>query len=873
MGSVARPTRAGLVPSPAAAPGAGSDDERLHDVVPGRLRRVALSYLAVVAAVAAIGGLFVEGERAFLVAWIYTGGALALPALLVTWMVARRELGSMPGGTAWCAGLVWIYVDGLGLLYITARPDTPVRTLSLAAVVPPIVLLGVAVLELGRRQDAPVSAREVVRVTAVTTVVVSAGVVVVAGPTLMRADAGWLARPAALVAIVTTSGAVASAWHQRRPGRPRHALNRLGLLSLSAGAAMAWAIMAQALSGFTLPASPLLVLQAVTMGLLLLIPLHAPRIVGHEGPKRSTVSMVSRAWFAEAPDENGVLPRRLRRPTIAYVAVTAPLAGLAGLFIEGRDAFLLAWVYTSALYTTPAMVVAWAAARRTRYQATVWRLWFLGVVALYLNGAGLLLTTVGDLAAIERLAVVAVVPCVALFGASGVAMMRARSGSRDVSVDAIETSMAVIVVLVCLVLVAGDRIWTADDAWFTIPAALVTAAMASGLVWSLTMYVRMPHASRELEALGLALSVIGTIDAAAMLAQGISGFTLPTAPLLLLQAVAMGLLLLVPLYVPRTAPEGLERLPPQAQVRQGRVVVVFLAAALPLLFVLAVRRQDDLTWAPELFTGVLIALLALSLARQVLAVGETRSLYRLVTESADERRRLLADVMRSVDEDRHRVASQLHDQAIFSYVAFDSLTRTASDAAPAAGSSVLAGVSARLRDDLADQAESLRRLMLAVRPLAADARSRASGLRSPIRAYVDNLYGDGTAPTLHVEIDDAVHLDWTTETLLLRIAQEAIGNVRHHAAAGAVVVSIAVVDGALELRVADDGDGFDPAAVRHGSGIATMRSFAALAGATLTIDSRPGDGTTVGVRFADAVAAGPADPGPGRPYLAVAPER
>ena len=143
MGSVARPQRAGLAPSPAAAPGAaGSDRERLHDVVPGRLRRVALSYLAVVAAVAAIGGLFVEGERAFLVAWIYTGGALALPALLVTWMVARRELGSMPGGTAWCAGLVWIYVDGLGLLYITARPDTPLRTLSLAAVVPPIVLLG-----------------------------------------------------------------------------------------------------------------------------------------------------------------------------------------------------------------------------------------------------------------------------------------------------------------------------------------------------------------------------------------------------------------------------------------------------------------------------------------------------------------------------------------------------------------------------------------------------------------------------------------------------------------------------------------------------------------------------------------------------------
>ena len=707
-----------------------------------------MRYLVAVALLAVVGGIFVEGERAFLVVWIYTGGALALPALLVTWMVARRELGAMPGGRAWCWGLMWIYIDGLGLLYITARPDTPLRTLSLAAVVPPIVLIGVAVVELGRRQEeTSVSAVRMVGSTALVMAVVGAVVVVLAGPSLARADAGWLARPAALVGVVTTAGAVASAWYQRRSRLPGHRLNRVGLLALSAGAATAWSIMAQALSGFSLPASPLLALQAVTMGLLLLVPIHAPRIVGHDGPKRSAVSMVSREWFAEAPDENGVLPRRLRRPTIVYIAVTAPLAGLAGLFIDGRDAFLLAWVYTSAVYTTPAMVVTWAAARRTRYQATAWRLWFLGVVALYLDGAGLLLTTVADSPAVERLAVVAVVPCVVLFGAAGIAMMRARSGSRAVSVDVVETTIVVMVVLVGLLLVAGDRVWRADEAWFTIPTALVAVAVTSGLVWSVIMYARMPHARRELEALGLALAAVGTVDAWAMLAQGISGFTLPSAPLLALQAVAMGLLLLLPLYVPRTAPAGLERLPPQAQVRHGWVVVAFTLACLPLVFVLAQRQEDQIAWAPEAFTVLVLGLLALSMARQLLAVNETRRLYRLVTEAADERRRLLADVMRSVDEDRHRVASQLHDQAIFSYVAFDSMTRTASDAAPAAASTLLAGVSARVRDDLAGQAESLRQLMLAVRPLtAAAARPQAAKLTSPIRAYVDNLYGDAPPP-------------------------------------------------------------------------------------------------------------------------------
>ena len=46
---------------------------------------------------------------------------------------------------------------------------------------------------------------------------------------------------------------------------------------------------------------------------------------GEGGPRRSVVDIVSRTWFAEDPSEDGVLPRRLRRPAIIYVAVTAPL--------------------------------------------------------------------------------------------------------------------------------------------------------------------------------------------------------------------------------------------------------------------------------------------------------------------------------------------------------------------------------------------------------------------------------------------------------------------------------------------------------------------------------------------------------------------
>ncbi|HKY65892.1 MAG TPA: ATP-binding protein, partial [Acidimicrobiales bacterium] len=836
------------VPVPAA--GGVDGGERIYDVVHGRLRRNAIAYTAAVTAVALVGGFFVHGESAFLVAWIYTGGAVALPALLVNWMVSRREIGGMPGGTAWSFGLIWVYVDGLALLHITARPDSPLRDLTVPAVLPAITFFAVAALQLGRRQNPAIPVVRVVVVTLTVFGVVAAVAGALVGMRVGSSGAVWLAHPAAVVAVVTTSGAVVSAWHQRGAPRRAHALNRLGVAVLALGAITSWSIVAQSLSGFTLPSSPLLVLQAVTMGLLLQIPLHAPRLVPEGAGRLATVEITSRAWFAEDPDENAVLPRRLRRPALVYVAVTAPLIGLGGLLIEGRSAFLMAWVYTSAVYTTPAMVVTWAAARRTRYQATAWRLWFLGVVALYLNGAGLLLTTVGSNHAVERLAIVAVLPCVALFGAASVAMMRARSGARALSVDVVENTMVSVVACAAVLLVVGDRIWRTDEAWFTVPAAVVTVAMTSGLTWTVTIYARMPHAHRRLETLGLVLAVVGTVDAWAMLAQGLSGFTLPSAPLLFLQAVSMGLLLLLPLYVPRTAPEGLERLPPHAQVRNGWVVVALTLAVLPVLFVQALLVQDRLPWSLVAFSVVVMELLVLAMLRQLLAIGETRRLYRLVTEAADERRRLLADVMRSVDEDRHRVASQLHDQAIFSYVAFDSMTREAVNAERVPGATVLAGVSARLRDDLAEQAESLRHLMLAVRPLeAGGAPSQARRLTSPIRAYVDSLYGDAGPPRLRVDIDDDVQLDWTTETVVLRVVQEAIGNVRRHAGAGEIAVSLVVDDGALALAVVDDGVGFDPATVAVESGLTTMRSFAALAGAALTVEARPGEGTRVLLRF------------------------
>jgi nitrate/nitrite-specific signal transduction histidine kinase len=82
-----------------------------------------------------------------------------------------------------------------------------------------------------------------------------------------------------------------------------------------------------------------------------------------------------------------------------------------------------------------------------------------------------------------------------------------------------------------------------------------------------------------------------------------------------------------------------------------------------------------------------------------------------------------------------------------------------------------------------------------------------------------------------------------------RIVQEALTNVRKHAQAGAVTVSLAEEDGHLVVRVRDDGCGFDLAAVQAGAGarfgLETMRERAESIGGALEVTSVPGEGTTV----------------------------
>jgi len=88
-------------------------------------------------------------------------------------------------------------------------------------------------------------------------------------------------------------------------------------------------------------------------------------------------------------------------------------------------------------------------------------------------------------------------------------------------------------------------------------------------------------------------------------------------------------------------------------------------------------------------------------------------------------------------------------------------------------------------------------------------------------------------------------LPMATEVVLLRVCQEALANVRKHAAAQAAAVRLSYDGDVVRLEVSDDGAGFDPDRVSGGYGLGGMRARVAEAGGTLTVHSAPGTGTRV----------------------------
>ena len=209
--------------------------------------------------------------------------------------------------------------------------------------------------------------------------------------------------------------------------------------------------------------------------------------------------------------------------------------------------------------------------------------------------------------------------------------------------------------------------------------------------------------------------------------------------------------------------------------------------------------------------------------------------YQRLKEKEAERRRLLKALLTAQEEERARIAKDLHDQVGQSLTALR-LGLEALGGPPSATEGLKKLVEATLAD--------VRRISRELRPAALD----ELGLEAALRRMVREMAAWG-----HLESDVYVQtktpLSPELETVFYRVAQEALTNVVRHARAGRVSVLLKEHEGQLQLVVEDDGVGFDPArAGATSNGLIGMRERVELVGGELLVESTPGTGTTVYAR-------------------------
>jgi two-component system sensor histidine kinase UhpB len=212
-------------------------------------------------------------------------------------------------------------------------------------------------------------------------------------------------------------------------------------------------------------------------------------------------------------------------------------------------------------------------------------------------------------------------------------------------------------------------------------------------------------------------------------------------------------------------------------------------------------------------------------------------LERLERERRESGRRALA----AQENERLRIARELHDQVgqTLTGVALQ-LETLERDAAPELRSS-LRTLEASARTGVEEVREIVRRL----RPEALD----DFGLRSALVTLGSRLAEQSGIRVIPTLAGDLPKLAADDELVIYRVAQESLTNVVRHARARSAQLSLQAEDGAVVLRVRDDGRGIDAAGLRSGNGVRGMRERALLVGGELDVVRARPHGTEVRLRL------------------------
>jgi signal transduction histidine kinase len=533
-----------------------------------------------------------------------------------------------------------------------------------------------------------------------------------------------------------------------------------------------------------------------------------------------------------AADNHNVIPRVAR----IFLAVELVLA--AGYFVLSPSA-LRAVVYCAIeLGTVAALVIG----------ARIWRP--SRPLAWYLLAGGQLSFTIGDAinytyewvlhleAPYPSVADGFYLACYLLLAAGLLLLVRGRAPGRDWASLIEATIIATGIGMLSWVFLIGPNVRVPGLA---LPQRLVSIAYPLCDVLLLAVAVRLwrtgghSTAASRLLALGLAALLVGDTVYGLSLLAGDWQVGGPVDAVWVLYYVGLGLAALHPSMVSLSEPTSVS-----TRLTRSRLASLAGASLMaPAVLVVQAVRGEPIDVA--VIAGGSVVLFLLALARMGGLAGE------VAVQS--ERKRVMQTVLRATEQERLRLAADLHDGPVQELTALRYSLNRARTRVQRGQHEEAEALLAGLEVDLATGISGLRRLMSELRPAVLDEQGLEAALLNQARAFEA---ANGVACDIRSGLD--ARLAPELETVLYRVTQESLNNIGKHARASRVTVSLATENGGVRLRIHDDGIGFDPLAARElvgdgHFGLAGMRERVEMVGGRLVVDSVPGEGTTVDVRM------------------------
>jgi signal transduction histidine kinase len=214
----------------------------------------------------------------------------------------------------------------------------------------------------------------------------------------------------------------------------------------------------------------------------------------------------------------------------------------------------------------------------------------------------------------------------------------------------------------------------------------------------------------------------------------------------------------------------------------------------------------------------------------------------LLHRSDEKRRALITNLVSAEEEQRRRIAVDVHDDSIQAMAAIGLRLQVMRRHAPTPD---LARRIEETEETVVSSISRLRQLLVQLDSPSVE----EGGLARALSHYMDELFADGM-PKTSFRTTIVAEPPVQTRTMLYRIAQEALNNVRKHARATKVSMALSPLDDGVLVTIHDDGIGFNADVVSKRSlpghlGLRSMVERAAMAEGWLTVDSGRGAGTTL----------------------------